>query len=124
MGCYGHAGLFDPGSIPPGSLLLGPWGVCFPQMPESLRLLNSGSFFPLDFCLFLSSMHLLHLMGEAGPARVLETPLTMCENEQGNCYGLTCTILVKKLHFLLASFALGSLALWGLVLWLYKGPDW
>ena len=57
----------------------GPWRVWFSQIPESLRLLNSGSFFPLDFCLFLSSMHLLHLMGEAGPSRVLETHLTMCD---------------------------------------------
>ena len=63
-------------------------------------------------------------MGEAGPARVLETPLTMCENEQGNCYGLTCTILVTKNVALLASIlALGSLALWGLVLWPYTGQD-
>ena len=68
-------------------------------------------------------MHLLHLMGEAGPSRVLETPLTMCENEQGNCYGLTCTILVKKVALLASILALGSLALWGLVLWPYKGQD-
>ena len=27
----------------------GPWRVWFSQIPESLRLLNSGSFFPLDF---------------------------------------------------------------------------
>ena len=40
---------------------------------------------------------------EAGPCRVLETPLIMCER---NCHGLTCTILLKKLNFLLATFAL------------------
>ena len=34
---------------------------------------------------------------------VLETPLIMCER---NCHGLTCTILLKKLNFLLATFAL------------------
>ena len=34
---------------------------------------------------------------------VLETPLIMCER---NCHGLTCTILLKKLNFLLAIFAL------------------
>ena len=28
---------------------------------------------------FLSSMHLLRLMGEAGPCRVLETHLMMCD---------------------------------------------
>ena len=50
----------------------------------------------------LSSMHLLRLM-EADPCRVLETPLIMCER---NCHGLTCTILLKKLNFLLAAFAL------------------
>ena len=50
----------------------------------------------------LSSMHLLRLM-EADPCRVLETPLIMCER---NCHGLTCTILFKKLNFLLAILAL------------------
>ena len=60
-------------------LVLPPGEFGFSQIPESLRLLNSGSFVPLDFCLFLSSMHLLHLMGEAGPSRVLETHLTMCD---------------------------------------------
>ena len=40
---------------------------------------------------------------EAGPCRVLETPLIMC---QRNRHGLTCTILLKKLNFLLAIFAL------------------
>ena len=39
----------------------------------------------------------------AGPCRVLETPLIMCER---NCHGVTCTILLNKLNFLLAIFAL------------------
>ena len=48
LGCCGHAGLFDLGSIPPGCLLLGPWGVWFFPKTESLRLLNPRSLFHLD----------------------------------------------------------------------------
>ena len=72
LGCCGHAGLFDPGSIPLGSW---PWGVWFSLIPESLRLLNSAlpcfpfTFFNWIFSSFflilfsLSSMHLFTFNG-------------------------------------------------------------
>ena len=42
----------------------------------------------------------------AGPARVLETRLIMCEKEKRNYCGLSFTIWIKKLQFILASLLL------------------
>ena len=81
-----------------------------------------SSFF-LDLFLFLSSLHLLHWMGEVGPARVLETHLTMCKKWEGKLLWPHFHNVGEKVAVHCYIFALGSLALWGLVLWPYKGQD-
>ena len=84
--CCGHGGFLGPGSTTLG--FWPPASLAFPNSRKLPFVEFGASIFYWIFLFFLL---------------VLETPLIMCER---NCHGLTCTILLKKLNFLLAIFAL------------------
>ena len=80
LGCCGHAGLFDPGSIPPGSLLLGPLGsLLFPNSRKS-PFVEFGLFFVTwIFLFFLLDLFCSALLPPSLP------PLTL--SLEGSCLG-------------------------------------